>query len=923
MKNIGPFLDQQIDFTQLNDMFLVTGKTGSGKTTIFDAVTYALYGSIPGERNKEMHLHSDFVDQSEEAFVDLEFSLGQKRYRVRRDIQRTITSKNGTKKNSSVQAEFCAWDGKEWQSFEGTTTEKTNKIQNLIGLNSAEFTQIVLLPQGAFAEFLRKKPTDRKETLAKLFPVEFYTNICERVKEASKEQSEELKRLQKNLEEEQKDFNEEIYTQRLLDLTKQLEASEKNIKKYVEEIGRLSKEETLMQENEAKAKEALSLIEQKEELEKQKDAMQKTQQKLELAQKALLLESALNAKKHAEKTFTEQKKQKEEVETAFKEAQKEVQQLHKQKAEIETLTQKKSQLELSIHDTEQAFQSLSEQKQAVQEYEKEKSTFISLYEKIKPALFKANEELEQTKNELEQKKDMITKTLTMIEKLQEEKLHSEQMHTATSLVKLLKEGCPCPVCGSTQHPAPAKEKKITIRFEEEIKIHKDAQTNYENECEQLNKRLQELQQSKQEIQIMCDIIEQTANNSDIQLPEESALKKREDKTPNRKPIHEMKEKVTQTQSQLQQAWAKVKTQKKTNSANEEELKEKLTQEKKLLDEYTKRINSFQKDLSKAEQNYSAKEAQVAQLTQACEKTKVLVEQTEAEFNTKLSESAFETESAVTKALMDQDDFNQLNKSYEDYKDQYKTLCTKLEANKADPSQLGRIQKELSVLQEKIEKVQSDHEEELKKKSQLQEEKISFENKIKKVNQLTKECEQLQAKNEALFMLDNDVSGRNNPKKLPFDSWVLGTFFEDVVRSANVHFSTISSGRYRFNLDYQKESGRGMHGLDLTVTDSFTGFERGTSSLSGGETFMASLSLALALTDVVQAQTGGITLDSLFIDEGFGSLDGQALENAIAILDQIREHRTVGIISHIESLQQAILSQLHVEKTNTGSTIHII
>ena len=163
---------------------------------------------------------------------------------------------------------------------------------------------------------------------------------------------------------------------------------------------------------------------------------------------------------------------------------------------------------------------------------------------------------------------------------------------------------------------------------------------------------------------------------------------------------------------------------------------------------------------------------------------------------------------------------------------------------------------------------------------------------------------------------------SNPSKLQFDSWALGVYFEQVVSYASRRFFDISSGRFQFLLDSGGKTGKGYKGLDLLVTDSFTGCTRDPATLSGGETFEASISLALAITDVVQNQNGAVSLDSLFIDEGFGSLDGETLDKAMEILNELQETKMIGIISHVESLQQTVRSRIDVEKTNCGSHIRI-
>ena len=171
------------------------------------------------------------------------------------------------------------------------------------------------------------------------------------------------------------------------------------------------------------------------------------------------------------------------------------------------------------------------------------------------------------------------------------------------------------------------------------------------------------------------------------------------------------------------------------------------------------------------------------------------------------------------------------------------------------------------------------------------------------------------------MLYADLSGKN-PKNIPFDTWALGMYFEQIVQYANTRFNDISNGRYMFKIAEERQTGNGYKGLDLLVSDSFTGTDRDTATLSGGETFMASISLALALTDIIQNRNGGVRLDSLFIDEGFGTLDEETLDSAIGILANLQETKMVGIISHVESMRTAVQTQVEIIKTAEGSHIKI-
>ena len=189
-------------------------------------------------------------------------------------------------------------------------------------------------------------------------------------------------------------------------------------------------------------------------------------------------------------------------------------------------------------------------------------------------------------------------------------------------------------------------------------------------------------------------------------------------------------------------------------------------------------------------------------------------------------------------------------------------------------------------------------------------------KLQNILKQKNELQELQDNNQDVLRLDMDLNGSNS-KKITFDSWLMGTFLDEVIEKANIRFKHISGKRYQFVLVTDKEGGRGKKGLDLEIMDTWTGKKRQTESLSGGETFEASISLALALTDVVQEKSGGVRLDSLFIDEGFGTLDSEVIYKAINILDQIREERTVGIISHVDLLEKEIKSHINVISSLQG------
>jgi exonuclease SbcC len=209
-----------------------------------------------------------------------------------------------------------------------------------------------------------------------------------------------------------------------------------------------------------------------------------------------------------------------------------------------------------------------------------------------------------------------------------------------------------------------------------------------------------------------------------------------------------------------------------------------------------------------------------------------------------------------------------------------------------------------------------------KKSATTAEMNSLERSFKEWQGLKDEWQRSSAENTLLARLADDLLG-NNLKRVPLDAWVLGMYLEDIIRHGSRRLEQVSGGRYTLVMNSEKTGGNSYRGLDIEVLDAYTGKQRSTASLSGGETFITAISLALALTDVVSERNGGITLESLFIDEGFGSLDPVTLDSALSVLDEIRGNRVIGIVSHVTELQDRIPARLEVIKESGGSRLEVL
>jgi len=286
------------------------------------------------------------------------------------------------------------------------------------------------------------------------------------------------------------------------------------------------------------------------------------------------------------------------------------------------------------------------------------------------------------------------------------------------------------------------------------------------------------------------------------------------------------------------------------------------------------------------------------------------------FPQRLSKTPEEAQSA----LLSDEVQEKLERTVESYDDERRKITAVLE-NAPQTDTCASLTEQLGQLESELIRTKTELEQTGKKLQDVNTSYAALQSLISESAALEKERLELEQKAAPYKMLFNDLSGRN-PKNIPFNSWALGIYFERIVEYANSRFFSISGGRFLFKLASDRNQGGGFKGLDLVVSDTFTGTDRDTATLSGGETFMASISLALALTDIVQSRNGGVHLDSLFIDEGFGSLDEETLDCAVTVLNNLQETKKVGIISHVESMKTAIPSQIEIIKTAEGSHITV-
>ena len=997
LRNIGPFVNEQIDFSKLENMFLITGNTGAGKTFIFDAMTFALYGSVCGSRGEESNqLRSKYTDVKDdsEAFVEFSFESAGKIYRVNRTLSYKYVNKNNKEatKDSVVVFEQYNTEQKSFVSFDEQKSQIDARIQSIIGLKKDEFSKIILLPQGAFSSFLKENSKDKAETLKKIFPVDSYTSIMEDIREKAKNLKNELDAINNQITNlcQKCDFSEgDKFLEELKVKKEEIENKQKNnsheLQIIVSDITKLNEEKAQAKEKNEHSEKLNNLLSKKEFYEHIEEKIKKAEKSsvfgefirnVELCKKNYekakidFEESKENlnfvSKKYDEifqqendfavlkaetkklqsefSVLEEQLKNAKELAFYIEKTQSEKQKLDNLQEELNKIdceiTENKNKVnsELAVETViEQITIEISNLKIKVKDDEQKLSDFNNLQNIIKEI-----DEKQSELRELNLSKDSLVKNIENNRKILDETLiaqkNYEKKNASYELAKDLKEGQKCPVCGSLNHPKLACSisglsfsDKIST-YEQNLKIGQEKAIEIEGQISSAVTLISEKSIQKKELEAQS--IEE--NICEIFENDKVSLEKKEEDIQFYKKI---KENLELLEEKYKAKRDEIMEQDKIYSSCLATQKEKENNSLKglSLEELTKKHSVIQKELEDAELKINKWEndcKNIASEKKACEvdnqtKSKYFsdssknLDHANAVLSEKVASSEFSNLEEVISCFVEENELVKIKNDLKEYSVSVVEHSAVLEKYK-NIRMLSEIETDLQVAQNKKNEMMLEAQNLSNDFQKIIEDYTNFESSFEQYKTLENQRKTTEQKRLPYEKLNNDLNG-NNPKKLQFDSWVLGIYFEQVVTYASKRFYDISNGRYNFKIANYENGGKGnsKKGLDLLVIDSFNGSERPTSTLSGGETFMASISLALALTDVVQNRNGGIQLDSLFIDEGFGTLDNETLDKALGVLNELQETKMVGIISHVDALQSTIPSIIKVEKTQNGSHIKIL
>ena len=1025
----GPFAGQEIlPLEQIvsEGVFLVHGATGAGKTTIFDAISFALFGNASGENRPADSFRSDFAKEDSKTYVILEFTHGGQTYKIERSpAYRRPKQRGEGYTDSKAEAVLTMPNGIKVTGYQ-TVTEK---IEEILCVDWKQFKQISMIAQGEFLRLLTVESKERGEIFRKVFHtgelgrigrelkermlkvkrfceeldqsvIQYYCGIDNSGESAYKEQIDEFfaeKDIHKTTDFQEilsefvaEDKEELQHIRKKLDVTEQklteLKVKESKAAEWLEK----KQEFSLL----AEQLPDILVLEQKNKIDKQRLALVKRATSVVRPQKEAYLAAKaecsrlLSAIAEKEQRMQELRVLEDEVMVAYQKAQADkikMEQLlikmEQLRNDVKLLTEKEE-LEEEFKQKELAVAELETQENAKKELLRKKEEYFAecrakqdrlteIYHTGR-ALEAEERDLKVTLAELDNQakrfeslekirenyENLTNRITELLEIKTQQNLELQKIEAAVTLEQAgmlamdLELGTPCPVCGSTEHPEPAKPAEGAVTKEELDRRKQEYQA--------LSETLENLgKEAASEKGTMELLLQQLGIRGDAETVKQLVSERMEQR-------RQVGEKLSDVEKQLD---ILVKEQEEGMQAKEEaaKLEQELAKDKndmEALQEKIRRIRMEQEAINGTVKRilldsvFESRQEAVAALEEAertQEQKKTEIARAEEEFlewsNKKQSEAAVLEQLSGQKLLRMQNEQNALE-AYEkairmagfDSEAEFeKNVLSDEELQTLDETTLEnegkviRFRERYLLLEQELGKTAPELDEDFTRQiEQLSGEKTELSNQITRLatrmetnEKVRKNVEtqlnvraQMQKEYSNISVLSNVANGEMAGKdRLPFEQYVQAFYFEQVIYEANLRLKKMSGGRYALKRRTEAENRRSVTGLDLEIMDYFTGKARSVKSLSGGESFKAALALALGLSDVIQSYAGGVVVETMFVDEGFGSLDKDSLEQAVAMLKELAtDNRIVGIISHVEELKECIDRKILLKKSTQGSSI---
>lgn len=915
----GPYASKiELDLSKLgeNGVYLITGDTGAGKTTIFDAITFALFGKPSGDIRDVKTLRSEYAKEEIETYVELDFVYHDEEYHIYRRPEYTYThvQKNGEVKQRSkaTDAYLILPNGERIVK----PTEVTKQVEQLLGMKRDQFRQIAMIAQGSFLEILNADTKERGKLFEKVFMTSKYSVLMDRLNQMAKESYLALNdaklRLQQIISDVrvpeilQEQYAQTLETFAMDDIQPVYDLLDKIITRSKESTEKLQRQKAQVQNQLQKSR--------KEETEKTKQL-----------QDLLSLEKLLKekpAKEEKANLYAERvKNDGEKYHIQIDALKKEQAQIEHELPEYESLTKLstklaeiKKQISIISKDLETKINFKKQLDEDIALKQKEAHTLTDSELSLNKVILK-EEEIEKkisafrhasmiqsnyqnAINALKEKTQLLqesTDRKVILQKQYDDAQISYFANQAGLLALRLTKGEPCPVCGSLEHPHPASHSNKLVT-EEEINQYKKKVNQAEKEYQITSKACADASLKMNALQnelelVLKSVTEETVSFEDVQLfiDEHTVQLKKEEK--------EISTRIKQLQQQ---------------SKHYQELQKMIPQLQQKFTAISEEVSQNQIAQTKLSVEYEQLQKQVQEITAKLKYTS----ETEAKNRILM----------ITKQILEyQQQINRLESESKLAMDELVYVSAQIDMLKGKVSssidEIPNQQKQLKILQTEIENLQVQQEEILKCIHDTQMYESDAQDTKKKVKSESDDYQTKLSRYHSMKELADVAmgNGRSSKEKITLQEYVQIAYLDRMIHKANERYLSMSNQQYQLVRSAGTKDKRSHEALDLDVIDFSNGSIRPVSSLSGGESFIASLALALGMSDEIQSQAGGIQIDTMFIDEGFGTLDQDSLNNAIQTLMNLSgENRLVGIISHVKELKERIYKGIIVTKDLHGS-----
>ncbi|PEF73276.1 exonuclease [Bacillus pseudomycoides] len=1013
MTAFGPYKQREvIDFSDLGDhrIFAISGNTGAGKTTIFDAICYVLYGEASGEeRSDTSMLRSQFADDNIYTSVELTFQLKGKQYEIKRQLGHKKQG-NKTVTGHAVELYEVIGDEKVPCVDRFHVTDVNKKVEDLIGLSKHQFSQIVMLPQGEFRKLLTSETENKEEILRRIFKTDRYKLMRELLDQKRKQWKDVLQEKQKERElyfrnvfklpVRDDSLLETLVQQEHVNTHQVVEALEQEKNCYEAEVEQLQAQQTLQTQQLKKAEdrfhtaksinEKFKDLQQKQEkqavLQANREQIETEEQRFKLAEQAKRLlpfeqwyEEAVQSEQNAEQLLKQISVKKEktvkEFELAYEkyeelkgkesvreEGKKTVQRLEELQPIIASLAEKKSklqqaelqsgklkegiqkfekQLEGQISQKQQIAGELQQLEVALEQYVAKVEELTNMREDAK--VLKQAYDVWQEKQKYEQEKEVANQKMEVAVKAYEEMEHRWLNEQAGMLALHLHEGESCPVCGSIDHPKKATERGDSIdekqlnelREKKTVaeKLHVQVEEKWNFYRLQYEQVIDEVVKRGYRSEELVETYRTLVQNGKQLAAEVNTLKESEEK---RKQlalsVKGLEEKVEELQKQKREAEVmqhrtemecmQLRTSYEHDQQKTHEDLQTLEAWKKQFDQAVSTLRFMEEEWKKVQEAYqywqneniriqAEYDGALKQVSHAKEKQ----EETLLRFTTELEEGGFIDQQAYKEAKLTDVEMKHLHEQIQEYYSSLEVLAKQIEELVNELS--GKEWTDITALEEQMKElgIQLDITKEKRQRAQSAVAYITdLHENIRRIDEQIHEEEKAFQELVDLY----EVMKGDNESRISFERYILIEYLEQIVQIANERLRKLSNGQFYLKRSERVEKRNRQSGLGLDVYDAYTGQTRDVKTLSGGEKFNASLCLALGMADVIQAYEGGISIETMFIDEGFGSLDEESLTKAIdALIDLQKSGRFIGVISHVQELKNAMPAVLEVTKQKNG------